>query len=169
MSKTALEIVNLFAYRTAPHIHGQKVEMVLPVQVLPKQTKENVTLYSKTGKRYMGRKTPDKITVNAKAIGMLAKPYRPELPLRGPIRADIVFSSLWRNSDTKKIMRDGYVFHWQQPDKDNLEKQLFDVLQTEGFFEKGDAQIVSGLVTKIRSGIAFVAIVLQEMTGDKND
>lgn len=131
------------------------IRIELPFEVLPKQTKENVLLRTRrTGKLYMGRKTPAEVKANRDLIVAHAKPLRPGEPFIEPVEVGITcFYPANKDGNYLSIVEvtPMNIVTWEnsvmrvrpkttRPDSDNLAKQLLDALERAGFF-KNDAQV----------------------------
>ena len=146
----------------------QRVSFELDCEVLPKQTKENVHMFTRGGKAFMGRKTPDEVFANALEILLKCQQFRPEVPLRGPVKAWIVIYIPFPKKRPDGCPQDATIWpKCTRPDCDNLSKQLLDVLESAGFFEVGDGQVFKLEVDKywIRQERPSVFIELQESDG----
>ena len=80
-------------------------------------------------------------------------------PLHGPLWCDLTFTYAWpkkipMRDRTKTIPKD------TEPDRDNLEKQVFDALESAGVFAKSDAQVCGGPTMKLWGGEDSVHIRL---------
>jgi Holliday junction resolvase RusA-like endonuclease len=75
-------------------------------------------------------------------------PHRPEVPLKGAVRAFITFTFPWRESETKANRALGWMPRPTKPDADNAAKNFMDCLGTVGFFAKGDEQVAGLTILK---------------------
>jgi len=98
-------------------------------------------------------------------IILAGKTWRPRNPLAGPIHIRLIFwmprpKRLMRNKDTE-----GAIPHTSKPDKENLEKPIFDALTNDGWFQD-DAQIFLGNTGKFyhaKGGAPGAEIYIDEL------
>lgn len=106
---------------------------------------------------------PEKLKQARRTIIRYLKPFKPEKPMEGPIKLDV----LWRFPKGKKHKH--HEWRITKPDTDNLEKMLKDCMTEVGFWID-DAQVVVEHVEKIwsdePSGIAIEIIVLSKFKED---
>ena len=76
-----------------------------------------------------------------------ARPYRPARPIRGPLTVHLTFCMPRPGRLQRRKDPDGPIPHAVKPDKDNLEKAIFDCLTDDGWWED-DAQIYAGQTEK---------------------
>jgi len=102
---------------------------------------------------------PEKLKQARRTIIKHLKPFKPDMPMEGPIKLDV----LWRFPKGKKHKH--HEWRITKPDTDNLEKMLKDCMTEVGFWID-DAQVVVERVEKIwsdePSGIAIEIIVLSK-------
>ncbi len=112
---------------------------------------------TKKGKPVLDAKGKPKITARVyqkdtaewwkSQVILAGKTWRPRNPLTGPIHIRLVF---WMPRP-KRLMRskdpEGAIAHTSKPDKENLEKPIFDALTNDGWFQD-DAQIFLGKTGK---------------------
>lgn len=109
----------------------------------------NVTYQSGTRQRRFGKgtyKTPELKTVEGHYAACLI-PHTPPKPLDGPLCLWIDFVWPWRKSEPKKNTLAGRKYKDTQPDLENMEKTLIDMMERCRFFHN-DAQIASKCTTK---------------------
>ena len=100
---------------------------------------------------------PEKLKQARSTIIKYLKPFKPEKPMEGPIKLDVI----WRFPKGKRHKH----FEWRvtRPDTDNLQKMLKDCMTEVGFWID-DAQVVVEHVEKLWSddptGIAIEIDVL---------
>lgn len=86
---------------------------------------------------------PDLVKAKATLDQQLA-PYRPEAPMRGPVRLSLAWIWPWVQSDRLTVKRhatNGRTWHDRKPDCSNLTKTIEDRLVGMGFLED-DGQVV---------------------------
>jgi len=103
------------------------------VPVVAKQTKMNRLAYGADGRAFTSRRTPPKVKANAQSLALAMRAYRPHAPFSGPVAAYFAYTFPYVDGAPKWLMADGPVPMPVRPDHDNLNKQLCDVLQAEGF------------------------------------
>jgi Holliday junction resolvase RusA-like endonuclease len=106
---------------------------------------------------------PEKLKQARQTIIKHLRPFKPDKPLEGAIKLDVV----WRFPKGKRHKH--YEWRVTRPDTDNLEKMLKDCMTEVGFW-KDDAQVVVEHVEKIwsdePSGIAIEINVLSKIKED---
>jgi len=95
----------------------------------------------------------------------LLKDHRPETPFEGPVSFEMTLSYPWLKSEKKANLVKGRIFKCTQPDLDNIEKTVIDVLGKLAFF-KNDSQIAIKRTRKIYSNAPGISITLEEMIDD---
>ncbi len=71
---------------------------------------------------------------------------------------EVTYALPFLSTERKAIKEKGWTFHSKKPDADNLLKVLQDIMERLEFFEKGDSQIVSVKLTKIRSKFPGIGV-----------
>jgi len=106
---------------------------------------------------------PEKLKQARQTIIKYLRPFKPDKPLEGAIKLDVV----WRFPKGKRHKH--YEWRVTRPDSDNLEKMLKDCMTEVGFW-KDDAQVVVEHVEKIwsdePSGIEIEIEVLDKFKED---
>lgn len=94
--------------------------------------------------------TPPETAAAEQVFALLAKPHRPEKPLTGPLRVDLLFvlpiPSSWPARD-KAAAVSGARWPISRPDRDNYEKLALDAMS--GIFYEDDSQVCAGETRKI--------------------
>tara|TARA_B100000963_G_scaffold357389_1_gene379484 strand:- start:9589 stop:10056 length:468 start_codon:yes stop_codon:yes gene_type:complete len=85
-------------------------------------------------------------------------PFVPMKPMEGPLYMEVTYALPFLSTERKAIKEKGWTFHSKKPDADNLLKVLQDIMERLEFFEKGDSQIVSVKLTKIRSKFPGIGV-----------
>jgi Holliday junction resolvase RusA-like endonuclease len=111
-----------------------KLEMTIPVLVLPKQSVELTKAGWRTKKETKANAARLRYEVRSRLRGNFQL-------FIGPVKASYVFSYPWRKDIPKKDRKDGPMPKDTAPDIDNLCKQMGDVLEKCGVFAQGDGQI----------------------------
>ena len=87
--------------------------------------------------------------------------YRPERPLEGPIKLNLVFASIRPKSKSKKIV------HWTtRPDLDNFVKLVKDALNK--IFWRDDSQIVELNARKVYGDGWYTEVEIRELPNIEN-
>ena len=103
-------------------------------------TAQQRTRHTKTGRAYKSAAQE----ANERTLEALLLPYKPKMPLRGPVRLDFTACMPIPASVSKRrreAMLSGKIGHTVKPDVDNLAKQLLDAMTRMGFWED-DRQVV---------------------------
>ena len=132
----------------------------------PKATAQgsNTILRTRSGRQFVGKKSTSKGKSAQDFWYYLLSQHRPDLPLEGPIRLDLILH-FPHNKSARKNVKDSIIYHTTQPDADNLSKLILDVGTRLGYWHD-DSQICDLNVRKFRSpspGVAFRASELKEL------
>jgi Holliday junction resolvase RusA-like endonuclease len=92
-------------------------------------------------------------------LDVLLLPYRPSVPLTGPLSLTLTFTWPWLASDTKRTRARGRVPHDRKPDADNCAKGVTDRMAALRFLED-DGQVVELTVRKFRGDTPGIAIAV---------
>lgn len=118
------------------------IDLYIPGRVLPK--------FHRSGK-YVRSKREGKSIKNAAwlrdEIYFLLLISRDKI-LHGPLWCELTFVYVWPTTIRKRD-RTTTIPKDTRPDLDNLQKQVFDSLESAGVFEEGDAQVCGVTTTKL--------------------
>lgn len=137
------------------------IEFFIPCVIVAKQGDRSM-IAGKAGSRWIRHYTPSAVKANANELARLMAPYRPVVPLCGPIRLEILAGFPWRKSESKSRRLAGCQPKDTKPDADNIAKQVCDVLQRSGFFAN-DSQIASLLVSKVWCDAPGLQVVISKV------
>jgi len=120
------------------------------------------TAQGKRQNRATGAFFKDKRHESAMSVltGLLA-PYRPSVPLSGPVSMSVAFIYPHLATGPKKT-REGMRYRTTKPDLDNVVKGLIDVMAQLSFFAKGDEQIADLRLSKMHGEEPGIAIRIAE-------
>ena len=110
----------------------------------------NFARMGKGGKVFTGNYDPS--IKEKESFVSIAHKFAPERPLEGALQVDLIFymprtQNHFKTSKKGKFLKDDApVWHISRPDKDNLEKLVYDALN--GVFWKDDSQICYGVTKK---------------------
>lgn len=113
------------------------------------------------------RHYPDpKVFDNARDLAWTLASRCPVDPLDGPVMLDVVVMRRWRITDHRYV-RDGAeaIYKDTAPDRDNLLKQIQDVLQAAGVV-RNDGQFVGGEVRKLCGPVSGAWLRLRTVAPD---
>ena len=103
------------------------------------------------GGKSFARSYPDsKVVENAESLASLMAPYRPKVPMTGPVAMSMQVSYPWLKGHSKKIRYMGWLPKATKPDLDNLCKAVCDVLQGAEFVAN-DGQIYRAEISKVHA------------------
>lgn len=126
-----------------------------PPKTTAQQKGVRVITSKKTGKPFAMHYRKKKVQVARDTFKELFAPYAPSKPLSGALSVKVYFLFPFRKSESKKIIRSGWLWKTTKPDLVNLEKEPVDVLTELGFFTD-DAIICEEIIRKAwakRTGI----------------
>lgn len=98
-------------------------------------------IVGKGANQFVSTYKPANVRAAERLLETLLLPHRLEKPIQGPISAQIDWVFPWRASETKKIRSEFARYPKDtQPDADNSNKLLLDIMERLGFYSN-DAQI----------------------------
>lgn len=138
------------------------IEFSIPCLPCAKQSMR-MRVVSKNGKTFAMSYPDGMVKQNAATLASLMAPYRPKVPMRGPVvlTLQVVYPWLKGHSMKKRLLFD-FIPKATAPDADNLCKAVCDVLQREGFVVN-DGQIYRIEVSKVHSHQLETRIKLVEI------
>lgn len=140
------------------------IDFFIPWVPVPKQGDRAGFARTKEGKVHVRHFPSTKVVKDAQSLAALMLPYRPDKPLEGPLGIEIDITYPWRGKDARARKAGKLrVPKATQPDYDNLGKQVGDVMERLGFFER-DGQISDGRVLKWHGEKPGLCINLRTIT-----
>lgn len=119
---------------------GKVIEFSIAWTVQPKQSMRMRVVAGKGRKPFAMAYQSSAVRQNESQLITLMQPYKPDLPIVGPVRASFVFSFPWRTTDSKRQRAKLTAPKTTKPDLTQLVKQIEDCLERGGFLTN-DAQI----------------------------
>lgn len=123
------------------------------VSGIPKAQPRPRAFARKMGDKFVARVFDDGTAEAWKScIALAAKPHRPESPHLGPVRVEIEYwiPRLKSHFNSKgEIKASAPLHHISKPDKDNLDKAVFDALTQVGGFWRDDSQVAESWSRKV--------------------
>lgn len=137
----------------------EKKMITFELPIIP--TAQQRARHTRTGRAYKSSTQEE----NEQALEAMLMPYRPDWPLKGPVR--LVFTAYMpipasASKKNREAMLEGKIGHTKKPDVDNLAKQLLDAMSRLWFWED-DRQVVE-LIARKRYGESPRWVV--EVSGD---
>lgn len=110
--------------------------------------------------------TPQKTVSWEASFRDLCAAHLPSTPIEGPVRVDILAVFPRPKSKNRKCDPEGLMAYTSKPDKDNVDKIVFDSLNRH---LRDDAQIVTGTTIKAyceKEGLPRTVVRVQELAND---